>query len=99
MGTEWWTARARDPQLPLFLRVLAWTMAHADSRGHAHAHPEQVRHETSIGVDLAPSQISRAIRRCVTAGLLAPESHAWHLVLAQVKTPAPSRRTSLGGHQ
>ncbi|MBB3041147.1 hypothetical protein [Nocardioides soli] len=68
-------------QLPAWARIWAWTLANANTHGHAPAYPGQIRRD----LDITTRDVSRAIRlarerrvidRCSTAACLVLPGHA-----------------------
>jgi hypothetical protein len=72
-------AMAVAGKAPLWVGVVLYAMAHADSRGHAELRPGQLR--AALAPDRPRERISEAIRRGVRARCLHPDSTAWHLVV------------------
>lgn len=70
--------RSQDVRLPLWLRLtaLAAEQAEPDVLGTmaVEFEPGQLREQLAGGLDLAPSAVTRAIRRAEARGLIAPGS-------------------------
>jgi hypothetical protein len=72
-------ALATSTGAPLWVAVVLYALAHADSRGHAELRPGQLR--DALAPDRPRERITEAIRRGVRARWLHPDSTAWHLIV------------------
>lgn len=83
-----WAERARNPRLPLWLRVHAYAEAWSGPNGHCPLTPGQLHR----GLDdtLHQSQISRAISQAIDARYLHSSSSSRCLVLTRASVPDPT---------
>lgn len=82
-----------NTDLPVYLRLYYATIAKAWYNGHWSAEPS----EMAYAIGISPKELSRAVRRAVYLGLLAPESASGCLVHHHIGN-APSARDPCRKH-